>query len=46
MGTEVLEAKAHADWHRRGRNLEYLTVGWNSLEAAVAIGARLRSDPC
>ena len=26
---------------RRGRNLEYLTIGWNSLEAVVAIGAGL-----
>lgn len=24
---------------RRGRNLEYITIGWNSLEAFVAIGA-------
>lgn len=24
---------------RRGRNLEYLTIGWNSLEAVAAIGA-------
>ena len=24
---------------RRGRNLEYLTIGWNSLEAVVAVGA-------
>lgn len=26
---------------RRGRRLEYLTIGWNSLEAAIAIGAGL-----
>ncbi|HXG85791.1 MAG TPA: cation transporter [Pyrinomonadaceae bacterium] len=26
---------------RRGRNLEYLTIGWNSMEAVVAIGAGL-----
>jgi divalent metal cation (Fe/Co/Zn/Cd) transporter len=26
---------------RRGRRLEYLTIGWNSLEALVAIGAGL-----
>jgi len=26
---------------RRGRNLEYLTIGWNSLEAVVAVGAGL-----
>lgn len=24
---------------RRGRNLEYLTIGWNSLEAVVAVGS-------
>jgi len=24
---------------RRGRNLEYATIGWNSLEAVAAIGA-------
>jgi divalent metal cation (Fe/Co/Zn/Cd) transporter len=26
---------------RRGRGLEYLTIGWNSLEAIIAIGAGL-----
>lgn len=26
---------------RRGRSLEYLTIGWNSLEALIAIGAGL-----
>ena len=26
---------------RRGQNLEYLTIGWNSLEAVAAIGAGL-----
>ena len=26
---------------RRGRKLEYITIGWNSLEAVVAIGAGL-----
>lgn len=40
MATEIfnpnIERKADV---RRGRNLEYLTIGWNSLEAIVAIGA-------
>jgi divalent metal cation (Fe/Co/Zn/Cd) transporter len=39
MSAEVLSAKDRADWQRRGRNLEYLTIGWNSLEAVVAIAA-------
>ena len=26
---------------RRGRRLEYLTVGWNSLEGLIAVGAGL-----
>lgn len=41
MGAEVLETEERARWRRRGRNLEYLTIGWNSLEAAVAVGAGL-----
>jgi divalent metal cation (Fe/Co/Zn/Cd) transporter len=41
MSAEVLSARDRADWLRRGRNLEYLTIGWNSLEAVVAIGAGL-----
>ena len=27
--------------HRRGRQLEYITIGWNSLEGIIAIGAGL-----
>lgn len=34
---ETLEARAEVIRH--GRNLEYLTIGWNSLEAVAAIGA-------
>jgi divalent metal cation (Fe/Co/Zn/Cd) transporter len=41
MGAKVLAAEARAGWQRRGRNLEYLTIGWNSLEAVAAIGAGL-----
>ena len=26
---------------RRGRSLEYLTIGWNSLEGLIAVGAGL-----
>lgn len=39
MSAEVLTAGERLSVIRRGRNLEYLTIGWNSLEAAVAIGA-------
>ena len=31
----------HASNVRRGRQLEYLTIAWNSLEAVAAIGAGL-----
>jgi divalent metal cation (Fe/Co/Zn/Cd) transporter len=34
---ETLEARAEIIRH--GRNLEYLTIGWNSIEAVAAIGA-------
>ncbi len=38
MNVEVLNEKVvHADMLRRGRMLEYFTIGWNSLEAVVAI---------
>ena len=39
MSAESLILEARADATRRGRNLEYLTIGWNSLEAVAAIGA-------
>ncbi|MBA3714321.1 MAG: cation transporter [Pyrinomonadaceae bacterium] len=42
MSTEVLRQQGvRAAGVRRGRQLEYLTIGWNSLEAAVAVGAGL-----
>ena len=42
MSTEVLRQQGVHDTNvRRGRQLEYLTIGWNSLEAAVAVGAGL-----
>ncbi len=37
MSAELTRARSV----RRGRRLEYLTIGWNSLEAAIAIGAGL-----
>jgi divalent metal cation (Fe/Co/Zn/Cd) transporter len=37
----VLKAEDRSGLRRRGRNLEYLTSGWNSLEAVVAIAAGL-----
>ncbi len=42
MSAEILtqESVRVADV-RRGRKLEYITIGWNSLEAIVAIGAGL-----
>jgi divalent metal cation (Fe/Co/Zn/Cd) transporter len=39
MSTDVLNTGDRSFWQRRGRNLEYLTIGWNSLEAVVAIAA-------
>jgi divalent metal cation (Fe/Co/Zn/Cd) transporter len=39
MSAKVSDSEDHADAARRGRNLEYLTIGWNSLEAVAAIGA-------
>ncbi len=38
MNIEITENTARADLHRRGRLLEYFTIGWNSVEAVVAIG--------
>jgi divalent metal cation (Fe/Co/Zn/Cd) transporter len=36
----ILSSEARsADARRRGRSLEYLTIGWNSLEAIAALGA-------
>lgn len=39
MRSEIIIQDALVDAARRGRNLEYLTIGWNSLEAVAAIGA-------
>ena len=40
MSSEVFNQKiSHAANVQRGRRLEYLTIGWNSLEAVIAIGA-------
>lgn len=42
MSTRALgQASNRAASVRRGRNLEYLTIGWNVLEAVVSIGAGL-----
>lgn len=42
MSTGTLnQATAHAASVRRGRALEYLTIGWNVLEAVVSIAAGL-----
>ena len=42
MSSEVLDKNfIRAEHLRRGRNLEYLTIGWNLLEAVIAIGAGL-----
>jgi len=38
MNVETINEKiVHADMLRRGRMLEYFTIGWNSLEAVVAV---------
>jgi divalent metal cation (Fe/Co/Zn/Cd) transporter len=39
MSTHIAAPRTRADLQRGGRNLEYLTIGWNSLEAIAAIGA-------
>jgi divalent metal cation (Fe/Co/Zn/Cd) transporter len=31
----------HSENVKRGQRLEYLTIGWNSLEALIAVGAGL-----
>jgi divalent metal cation (Fe/Co/Zn/Cd) transporter len=43
MSSEVLNNQniVRAENLRRGRRLEYLTIGWNSLEAVIAVGAGL-----
>ncbi len=37
MNAEMSSENVHAISIRRGRFLEYFTIGWNSLEAVVAI---------
>lgn len=37
MKAEIINENLHAILLRRGRNLEYFTIGWNTLEAVVAI---------
>ena len=39
MSAEIFNQNALASETRHGRNLEYSTIGWNSLEAITAIGA-------
>lgn len=39
MSAQTLSSEARVGVIRRGRNLEILTIGWNSLEAVAAIGA-------
>lgn len=40
MTTETLDPiLARRANEQRGRNLEYLTIGWNSLEAVIAVGS-------
>ena len=42
MSTNTMSGEtARAASVRRGRELEYLTIGWNSLEAIISIGADL-----
>lgn len=42
MSAEILTQESVRDADvRRGRKLEYITIGWNSLEAVVTIGAGL-----
>lgn len=39
--TTINRAAGRAGHLRRGRLLEYLTIGWNLLEGAVAVGSGL-----
>lgn len=42
MSQQVIQSASHrADLVTRGRRLEYLTIGWNSLEGIIAIVAGL-----
>ncbi len=37
-GCSHCSAAGHIELLRHGRKLEYFTIGWNMMEAAVAIG--------
>jgi divalent metal cation (Fe/Co/Zn/Cd) transporter len=39
MSSEILSQDKRGELLRRGRVLEYFTIGWNSLEAIIAIAA-------
>ena len=41
MNTEITQEDGRTESIRRGRLLEYLTIGWNLLEGAVAVGSGL-----
>jgi divalent metal cation (Fe/Co/Zn/Cd) transporter len=41
MSVNVLNADIQDASIRRGKQLEFLTIGWNSLEAIIAVGAGL-----
>lgn len=41
MNAEIINQNGVASATKRGRHLEFLTIGWNSLEAVAAIGAGL-----
>ena len=42
MSLEILSSgSVYAASVQRGRRLEYFTIGWNSLEALIALGAGL-----
>ena len=36
---DTATGKSRGDWIRRGRRLEYFTIGWNMVEGAVAVAA-------
>lgn len=39
MNAQIVNEHLHIAYVRRGRRLAYLTVGWNSLEGMIAVGA-------
>lgn len=39
MNARTLSFLRHGQLHRRGLRLEWFTIGWNVIEAVVAIGA-------